>query len=254
MGRSTQRASKQAAEWPRRIEDALARDRFALYTQPIVDIETGQVLRHELFLRMVEDDAVIPAGDFMTAAEEHGSIRDIDRWVVGAAIDVAARGYPVHVNLSVRSLDRELLALICTKLADTGARASDVTFELSERQLVDAGKEELEFVKVVSAMGCELALDQFIQGGHRYGLLRRFPLAYVKIGPPFITDLPHDTAGARMIERVAMRTHRFGEKLIAQGVEDIVTLQILQDIGVDQVQGHALGAPAPLDPATGAPA
>jgi len=71
--------------------------------------------------------------------------------VVGAAIDVAARGYPVHVNLSVRSLDRELLALICTKLADTGARASDVTFELSERQLVDAGKEELEFVKVVSA-------------------------------------------------------------------------------------------------------
>src|SRR5262245_54060995 len=86
------------AAWSERIRVALERDRFALYAQRIVDVGTGEPVRHELFLRMVGEGRVIPAGEFVVAAEEHGSIREIDRWVVGKAVEIAAAGWPIHLN------------------------------------------------------------------------------------------------------------------------------------------------------------
>ena len=71
-------------DWSRRIEEALERDLFVLHGQRIVDVATGATMRHELFLRMVDRTRLIPAGEFVMAAEEFGSIREIDRWVVGA--------------------------------------------------------------------------------------------------------------------------------------------------------------------------
>src|SRR5262245_64743403 len=87
-------------DWSRRIEEALDRDLFVLHGQRIVDVVTGATVRHELFLRMVGRERLIPAGEFVLAAEEFGSIREIDRWVVATAIEVAAAGHPVDLNLS----------------------------------------------------------------------------------------------------------------------------------------------------------
>ena len=66
-------------------------------------------MRHELFLRMVYQQRLIPAGEFVLEAEKFGSIREIDRWVVGQAIGVAASGHPIDLNLSLRSTDEEML-------------------------------------------------------------------------------------------------------------------------------------------------
>src|SRR3954469_11457533 len=80
-------------DWSRRIEDALDRDLFVLHGQRIVDVSTGETMRHELFLRMLYRRRLIPAGEFVVAAEEFGSIAEIDRWVARRAIEVAADGW-----------------------------------------------------------------------------------------------------------------------------------------------------------------
>src|SRR3954452_5276653 len=113
-------------DWSRRIEEALERDLFVLHGQRIVDVPTGATMRHELFLRMVDRKRLIPAGEFVMAAEEFGSIREIDRWVVARAIEVAATGIPVDLNLSVRSTDEAMVELIRKCLEESGANASDV--------------------------------------------------------------------------------------------------------------------------------
>ena len=99
-------------DWSQRIEEALERDLFVLHGQRIVDVVTGATMRHELFLRMVDRKRLIPAGEFVMVAEEFGSIRDIDRWVVTRAIEVAGTGIPVDLNLSVRSTDDAMVELI----------------------------------------------------------------------------------------------------------------------------------------------
>src|SRR3954469_8580196 len=99
-------------DWSRRIEEALERDLFVLHGQRIVDVTNGETLRHELFLRMVDRRRLIPAGEFVMAAEEFGSIREIDRWVVSRAIEVTAAGWAVDLDLSMRSTDEAMLELI----------------------------------------------------------------------------------------------------------------------------------------------
>src|SRR5690348_18044971 len=107
--------------WPKRIAEALDRDLFVLHAQRIVDVTTGETVRHELFLRMVYRKRLIPAGEFVLEAEKLGSIRAIDHWVIEKAIDVAGSGVAVDVNPSTRSTDAEMLDLIERRLDESGA-------------------------------------------------------------------------------------------------------------------------------------
>jgi EAL domain-containing protein (putative c-di-GMP-specific phosphodiesterase class I) len=241
-------------EWSRRIEEALQRNLFVLHAQRIVDVATGVTMRHELFLRMSGRQRLIPAGEFVMAAEQFGSIREIDHWVVERAIEVAAAGHPVDLNLSLRSADEVLLRLIRSRLEETGANPGDLVFELSEAQLSRAGRGGTEFIASAHELGCGIALDGFIEGGRDAMLLRRFPISYVKLGHPFIGDLATDPGRRRLVGRVVLRAHRSGQIVIAQGVEDLATLEQLDDLGVDEAQGHALGPPESIEPLLGAPA
>jgi EAL domain-containing protein (putative c-di-GMP-specific phosphodiesterase class I) len=233
--------------WSRRIGEALRRDLFVLHAQRIVDVASGETLRHELFLRMVDGQELIAAGEFLLAAEEHGSIREIDRWVVGRGIEVAATGHPVDLNLSVRSANDELLELLRGKVEETGADPAHVVLELSEEQL-SAGLEAGEgFVRGVHGLGCRIALDGFIKGGRGSALLKRLPIDFVKLGARFVNRLAADGRRRRKASNATAKAHGNGQRVIAQGVEDLVTLQLLQDLDIDEAQGYALGVPEPIE-------
>jgi EAL domain-containing protein (putative c-di-GMP-specific phosphodiesterase class I) len=241
-------------DWSRRIEEALERDLFVLHGQRIVDVATGVTMRHELFLRMVDRRRLIPAGEFVLAAEEFGSIREIDRWVVGRAIEVAAGGHPVDLNLSVRSTDDAMVELIRERLEETEVDPGDLVLELSETQLAEALDSGTAFVNAVVELGCQIALDGFIEGGPESFLLRRLPIAYVKLGAQFIEGLAEDRGKRRSVSSAVLKAHRSGQRVIAQGVETLATLQILDGLGIDEAQGHALGPPESLESLTGATA
>jgi EAL domain-containing protein (putative c-di-GMP-specific phosphodiesterase class I) len=233
--------------WPKRIAEALARDLFVLHAQRIVDVSTGETVRHELFLRMVYRDRLIPAGEFVLEAERLGSIREIDRWVVRKAIEVAAGGLPVDLNLSVRSTDEAMLELIERQIDESGADPGNIVLELSEAQLAPELGRRGAFVESVAELGCLVALDGFVRGGRDFYLLRSQPIAYVKLGPHFITDLAADRERRRAVNDAVVMAHRCGQRVIAQGVEDLLTLELLEDLGIDEAQGHALGPPEPLE-------
>jgi EAL domain-containing protein (putative c-di-GMP-specific phosphodiesterase class I) len=239
-------------DWSRRIEEALERDLFVLHGQRIVDVATGATMRHELFLRMVDRKRLIPAGEFVLAAEEFGSIREIDRWVVGRAIEVAATGMPVDLNLSVRSTDEAMVDLIRERLEETEADPRDVVLELSETQLTEALDSGGAFVNAVAELGCQIALDGFVEGGPESFLLRRLPIGFVKLGQPFIDGLGTDRGKRRAVSSAVLKAHRSGQRVIAQGVESVATLQILEGLGIDEAQGNALGPPESLESLIGA--
>lgn len=223
--------------------------RFVLHAQRIVDVASGRTVRHELFLRKVDGSELIPAADFLPAAEEQGSIRELDRWVVGRAIEILASGNAVALNVSVRSADEGLLEVIRNGLETCGADPGDLALELSEQQLVAEGGPGERFVRGAHELGCRIALDGFIQGGRRAALLRSLPIDFVKLGPPFVDRLFTDGRRRRKTRNAANRAHESGQRVIAQGVEDLVTLQLLQDLGIDEAQGYALGRPEPLESA-----
>ena len=112
--------------WVGRIRDALDEDRLTLYSQPIVPLAGGQPSQ-ELLLRMVgQDGEIIPPGSFLPVAEKYGLIGEIDRWVIGEAVRLAASGQRVEANLSAESIGNlDLLPLIERELRDAARRSSE---------------------------------------------------------------------------------------------------------------------------------
>jgi PAS domain S-box-containing protein len=239
---------QEALNWLARIRDALENDRFRLHAQPIIDLATGATVQHELLIRMLDlDGALVPPGLFLPVAERYGSIREIDRWVIGQAAALAGQGHAIELNLSAESLgDAGLFAVVERELADAGADPSLVVIELTETALLrDDGVAE-QFIAKVARLGCRVALDDFGTGYGGFSYVKRLPVDYLKIDVEFVRDLPRDPASQHVARAIVQLAKDFGQKTVAEGVEDVETLAILRDFGVDYAQGYGIGRPVPI--------
>ena len=245
---SRRRAELDMLAWVGRIRDALDNDKLVLFAQPIVDLATGGIVQEELLLRMVgADGAIIAPGLFLPAAERYGLIEEIDLWVVGEAARLAATRRRVEINISGRSLGNpDLLAAVERSLHESGADPADVTIEITETALAQDVEQVIAFADKLSQIGCGFALDDFGTGYGSFTYLKRLPISFLKIDIDFVRELNRDQANRHVISAIVDLAHGFGQRTIAEGVEDAETLDLLRELGVDFVQGFHLGRPAPL--------
>lgn len=242
------RRELEALAWVGRIRDALDEDRLVLYSQPIVPLAGGRPSK-ELLLRMIgHDGEVIPPGRFLPVAEKYGLIGEIDRWVIGQAVRLAASGERVEANLSAASVGNlDLLALIKRELRDADADPANLVFEITETALmedIEAGKVN---VQGLTGIGCQLALDDFGTGFGSFTYLKSVPVSYLKIDIDFVRDLKANPANQVLVKAIVGLAEGFGCQTIAEGVEDAETLALLEQYGVDFAQGFHLGRPTPIE-------
>jgi PAS domain S-box-containing protein len=234
--------------WIGEIRRAFEEDRFELHAQPIIDLASGETVQRELLIRMRgRDGELIAPGAFLPAAEKHGAIRDIDRWVIAQGADIAARGIDVEINISAASIDDpSLIADIEHELERTGADPARLVFEITETALVDKTEVAVALAEHLRTLGCRFALDDFGSGYGGFHYLKHLPMDFLKIEREFIRDALTNDADQHVIHAIVGLARGFGLQTIAEGVEDQATLELLRDFGVDHAQGFHLGRPAPL--------
>jgi len=240
--------------WVERIRAALREDRLVLYSQPIVDLRSGEVAREELLVRMIDRSGrEIPPGSFLPTAERFGLIGDIDRFAVDRAIELAREGRNVAVNISGPALaDRGLVDQVSAAIRG-GMEASRLSFELTETASVANIEAARRFATRLEGMGCELALDDFGTGLSSLGYLRHIPIQALKIDTEFVRGMTSSTFDRYLVQTIVGLARRLGQKVVAEGVEDEAALSLIRMFGVDYAQGFLLGPPAPIDPAGPAP-
>jgi PAS domain S-box-containing protein len=233
--------------WVGRIRDALDHDRFVLHRQPIVDVHGREPIQQELLIRMIDADGELVApGRFLPAAEEHGLIGEIDRWVIGQAVALAAEGEPVEFNLSAQSVaDRSGIETLEAELARTGADPSLLVVEVTETGLLADDAQAVHLSTRLAALGCGLALDDFGTGYGSFSHLKHLSVDYLKIDVDFVRDLTVNASSRHVVESVVGLARGLGLRTVAEGVEDEQTFALVRDLGVDRVQGYLTGRPAP---------
>jgi PAS domain S-box-containing protein len=239
----------ESLSWIGRIHSALEEDRFEVYAQPIIDLAGGAVVQHELLIRMREEDGtLVPPGQFLPAAEEFGVISEIDRWMIGQAAELAGAGHPVHLNLSADSVGgTRAIGHLCDALGRTGADPHDVVVELTETAMLENEGEAEKFAARLHEIGCGLALDDFGTGYGSFSYLKRLRVDYLKIDREFVSDLAENDASRYVVEAVVRLAGGFGQKTVAEGVEDQETLDLLRELGVDYAQGFHIARPGPVE-------
>ena len=227
--------------------DAIDDDRLVLYAQPIIPLQGGR-LREELLVRLVTPSGeIVPPGMFLPVAERFGLIADVDRWVVRQAIQRAAEGHRIELNVSAWTIANvDLLPLVEQQLLATGADPLDVVFEITETALMQDLEAGRKFAHGLRGLGCGLALDDFGTGFASFTYLKTMPFSYLKIDIEFVRDLADNPANQHVVDAIVSLAKGFGQETIAEGVEDQRALDILRERGVAFAQGYYLGVPAPL--------
>jgi PAS domain S-box-containing protein len=233
-----------------RVRDAIARDRLVVEVQPIFDLRTRNTVQFALLIRLPGPGGkTIPLDRFPPAAADDGLVADLDRWAIARACGLVGR-LSVELRLSVHSIAPGLVEHLRHELERCGADPSSLVLELTETALVEDATAVQLFAERVGALGCKLALDDF---GSGFGCLRRLPVDYLKIDREFVRDLLDGEASEYVVRAVVSLARGFGQRTIADGAEDVETLAMLRDLGVDLAQGPAVAEPMNLDEATGWP-
>jgi EAL domain-containing protein (putative c-di-GMP-specific phosphodiesterase class I) len=255
-----QRSTGQRQTTTARIRDALTHDRLSLHTQPIRSLASGGVERYELLLRMTGDDGeLMPAASFIEAAERSGMVQELDRWVVGRALELLGErereGRPVslHVNLSGASLaDVSVLEFIERRLDEGDADPSRCTFEITATAKLSDYESAGGFADRLTEFGCQVAIDDYGAGFSPFHYLKQLPFDVIKIDGSFVRDMPRSDADQLTVQAIVGVARGLGKTTIAEYVQDDATTQMLREYGVDMAQGFHLGKPVAIDEAMAA--
>jgi diguanylate cyclase (GGDEF)-like protein/PAS domain S-box-containing protein len=240
-----------ALTWVDRIRRALDEERLVLYGQPIIDLRTGRVDRQELLVRMLSEDGdVIPPNSFIPTAERFGLIRELDRRIVREGLRLACNGTRVSINLSRATVgDLAVLAAVKEAVA-AGLRPGDVIFEVTETAAMSDATVAATFASQLRRLGCGLAIDDFGTGFGSYYSLKHLPARYLKIDIEFVREITSNPVDREIIRSIIAVAHALDKLVIAEGVEDDQTLELLRKLGADYAQGYHIGRPERLTPPT----
>jgi diguanylate cyclase (GGDEF)-like protein/PAS domain S-box-containing protein len=237
-----------------RIRNALDEDLFTLYSQPILDLRTGDVQQHELLLRMAgpRGELALPAS-FIYTAERSGLIQAIDRWVVGRAIQLIAdrerigRELRLEVNISGRSVtDAALLDFIERELGAAAVDPGRLIIELTETAAIANMDQARKFVERLRDIGCRFALDDFGAGFGSFYYLKHLPPDYLKIDGEFVRDLPSSATDQTILRSIVQMAQGLDKQTIAEFVGSEETIELLREHGVDYAQGYHVAPPRPV--------
>ncbi len=236
------------------LEVALERAEFELYYQPIVDCNDGRIVGAEALLRWHCGGTLVAPGEFLDVAEDTGLIVPIGAWalrqacVQAQAWQVAGAASPyVAVNLSAHQFrDRRLFDQVVAALRASALPADRLVLELTESALMRDREAAAATLEEITALGVQLAIDDF---GTRYSslsYLKRFPVSKLKIDQSFVRDAPTDSDDAGIVRAVIELGRALDLCVVAEGVETDEQVALLKALGCDQMQGYRFAHPMPV--------
>jgi len=240
------------------LQTALKEDRFVLFVQPIVPTTAGPndpPSHYEFLLRVPNENGQISAPyKFILAAERYDMMRDVDRWIIRAAMqniaslnNHGARHIHFAINLSGQSaVDPALPQYIAEMLEHHGIDPTRICFELTETAVVSDLTQVQKLIAFLRELGCTIALDDFGSGVSSFGYLKNLQVDYLKIDGQFVKELTTNPIDLEMVRSINNVGRALGIKTIAEFVESQEILEALADMHVDYAQGYFTGRPQPV--------
>jgi diguanylate cyclase (GGDEF)-like protein/PAS domain S-box-containing protein len=246
-------------QWVSRVTRAIDEDRLELYFQPIVPVGENPDRRghYELLVRMRDEHGrMVPPNAFIPAAERYNVMPMVDRWVLTQALKSLAfrpedgssgDGYALAINLSGTSLnDDKFLEFVIAAIDEFRPMPGTICFEITETAAIARLGRAAHFMSELKVRGCEFSLDDFGNGLSSFSYLQNLPVDYIKIDGNFVRNISTNHVHQCMVDAIHRVGKAMGIRMIAEHVESRETLEILEGIGVEYVQGFHIAAPAPV--------
>jgi diguanylate cyclase (GGDEF)-like protein/PAS domain S-box-containing protein len=236
------------------LRRALEGDELFLHYQPRLELQSPAVLGAEALVRWRHPKrGMMPPARFIPLAEQGGLIKPLTRWVLGAALAQCqswrqqGRDLAVSVNLSARNLqDHELVEHIVGLLQARSLPPRFLRLELTESAVMADQSHAADILGRLKASGVEVAIDDFGTGYSSLAYLHQLPVSELKIDKSFVMGMTAlEQEDTRIVRSTTELGHSLGLSVVAEGVENQRTLELLGAIGCDGAQGYHIARPMP---------
>jgi diguanylate cyclase (GGDEF)-like protein len=243
------------------LRTAIEQRELTLLYQPKVNLASGQVVGAEALVRWRHPDhGQIPPDEFIPIAESTALIQPLSHFVLETALDQARCWQEtgitlgVAVNLSVRNLlEPTLVERVAGLLARAAVAPGTLTLEITESGVMTDPEAAIAMLWGLRRIGVRLSVDDFGTGYSSLAYLKRLPVDEVKLDRSFVLNMTGDANDAAIVRSTIELAHNLGLQLVAEGVEDQETLELLAALGCDLAQGYHLARPIPADELAGLP-
>lgn len=236
----------------RELRQAIIDEDLVVHYQPQARACDGEILGFEALVRWRHPvRGMIPPLDFIPLAEETGLILPLGEWVLRKSCAEAARWdkpLSIAVNLSPLQLNQPNLPQIVHEiLIETGLSPMRLELEVTESALFKDYQRALDNLRRLKAMGVRIAMDDFGTGFSSLSTLQSFPFDKIKVDKSFVENIHRDARATVIVKAVLGLGRSLDIPVVAEGVETDEQLQFLRGEDCAEVQGYAIGRPAPAD-------
>jgi len=224
------------------------------FFQPIVDVESGRLVALEALIRWRQPDGqVLAPGAFLPALEGLRLIGRLDLYMLRCVATILARpenGHwpPVHVNCSSYSITRpEFADEVLELLAQYGVSPGRVCLELTEGALVAEPELARRSMQKLADQGMSVVLDDFGAGFSSLSYVHQFRFTGLKIDKSFILELTSSSRSRAIVRAIVRMAESLGLSVVAEGVEDAASLDLLREMGTGQAQGYHFARPMAIE-------
>ena len=233
------------------LREAMGKDEFSLYYQPLYDLHLDRICGFEALLRWHHPKrGLVPPDQFIPIAEEIGLIRPLGEWVVNRACEQAAtwpNEMKLAVNVSaVQFRDSDFIDVVVGALAASKLSPRRLELEITESVFLANSNETLATLHKLKALGLRIALDDFGTGYSSLSYLRSFPFDKLKIDKSFVRDATATHGSKSIVRAVISLGKSLGMTTIAEGIETIEQLNHMRAEGCNEAQGFLLSHPVPV--------
>lgn|GEM_PF-4644184 len=227
---------------------------FAVYYQPVVDLETREMVGVEALLRWQHPDFEVSSIlEVIKLMERHGQMMRVSTWILDTALKTLSvtnqrsrQQLSMSVNISADLLhDESFVTMIQSALDKHNVSAHDLILEVTETMVLDEFETSLAAMDRLSALGVQFALDDFGTGYSSLIRLKEMPLARLKIDREFVVNMVDDNSDSAIVEASILLGRTIGMSVVAEGIETAEQAAHLHKLGCGYGQGYYFGRPEP---------
>lgn len=237
------------------IRTAIDNKQLYMEYQPIINIKTGSIVSAEALLRWehpllgkVYPDEIIPI------AEQTGLINPITYWIIDTTAKYSKKlnengiDIKIAINLSVYNLqENDFVENIIAIFEKNEVSTSNFIIEITESVMMTNPKKSIDILNKLDKLNIEIAVDDFGTGYSSLAYLKRLPLSKLKIDKTFIIDMTTDENDAMIVRSTIDLAHNLGMQVIAEGIEDEESIELLAILGCELGQGYFISPPVSDD-------
>ncbi|WP_345799736.1 EAL domain-containing protein [Marinobacter bryozoorum] len=235
------------------LRRAIDENQLALWFQPKRCLKRNEIVGVEALIRWPDRQPAVFADQIIAVAEQSGLIRPLTRWVMEQALGArkvlleAGLDLAVSINISPNNLrERDFPLFVQRLMTSHHQHRGRLILEVTETSMMQDPTNSMRTLRSLDHAGIPLAIDDFGSGYSSLSYIKQLPACEVKIDRSLITDLLSHTDDRIIVKTTIDMCHSLGYQVVAEGVEDEETTELLREMGCDMIQGYVLARPQPL--------